>query len=94
MGDAGGLSKIQFILFYTTFLFFLMQLSGMAGQNIISGLSPPDPPTGIADAVFTNFGYFFKMMRTSSSFAIFGAIVLTPFFVTLIFIILELLRGT
>jgi NADH:ubiquinone oxidoreductase subunit 6 (subunit J) len=89
-----GITGLQFILFYSIFLFFFMQISSMAGQDIIKGVSPPNPPTGIADALFTNFSYFFKLMSISSSFAILGAIILTPFIIGLIFVILQLARGT
>ena len=104
-------TKIQFIMGYSIFLFFLMQLSSMAGQAIVSGISPPDVPskptfpnqTGIVgflntvldmiQYLFHNIGYFFKLMGASTTFGIFGAVVLTPFTIVLVWIILELIRG-
>lgn len=103
-------TKIQFLLFYSIFLFFLMQISVMAGESIVSGINapiPPKPPSagggegiiGFFDSiisimayVFRNIAYFFSLMNANSTFRIFGAVVLTPFVIVLIWIILELIK--
>jgi hypothetical protein len=104
-------TKLQFLLFYTIFLFFITQISAMAGESIVSGIPPPNVPSqpsgsygggivGFFDSIgyliryiFTNIGYFFTLMRASTTFALFGAVILTPFVIVLIWIILELIRG-
>jgi hypothetical protein len=104
-------TKIQFIMGYSLFLFFLMQISAMAGESIVSGIEAPSVPTSpttptqggfwgfwdglvnIIGYIFSNIGYFFKLMGASTTFGIFGAVVLTPFVITLVWIILELIRG-
>jgi hypothetical protein len=104
-------TRLEFILTYSIFLFFLMQISGMLGQSIISGVDPPSVPsapvapektgfwgfwdgiTGIFGYLFTNIAYFFKMMGASSGFALFGAVILAPFLIGLIWIIIEMIRG-
>ena len=88
------LTKLEFILFYSFFLFFMMQISAMAGQSIISGIEKPRVPTGIADTVISNFGYFFKMMGVSTGFGIFGTLILTPMLIGLIIIVIEIIRGS
>jgi len=88
------LTKLEFILFYSFFLFFVMQISAMAGTSIVSGIAPPKAPTGIGDAVLSNFGYFFKMMTVSTTFGIFGTLILTPLVIGLIWIIIETIRGS
>lgn len=107
-----GLTRLQFILGYSIFLFFVMQLSAMAGQTIISGITPPSVPSapntpgktgfwgfwdGLIDVVayiFGNIGYFFKLMGASTTFGMFGTVILTPFVIGLIWIIIEVIRGT
>lgn len=104
-------TKIQFILTYSIFLFFIIQISGMAGETIVSGIDPPDIPkeptspdrggfwgfwdsiVGIIRYIYGNIAYFFKMMGASTTFGLFGAVILTPFVITLIFVIIELIRG-
>jgi hypothetical protein len=104
-------TSLQFILFYTIFLFFIIQLSAMAGQSLVSGVNAPtapSPPTtparggfwgfwdgifGIIGYLFTNIVYFFQLMGSSSSFTVFGAIILAPFMIALVWIVLQLIRG-
>lgn len=93
------ITKLQFLLFYSVFLFFVMQISAMAGVSLIKGLetpTPPSQPSGIIDAlgwVVGNIGYFFKLFRVSTEFALFGTLILIPFFVVLIAVIIEWIRG-
>lgn len=93
------ITKLEFIIFYSIFLFFTIQISSMAGAYILSGVSSPTAPTkpsGIIDSigwVVSNIGYFFKMMTVSTEFALFGAVVLTPFLIALIWIVIEVIRG-
>lgn len=104
-------TSLQFILFYTIFLFFIIQISAMAGQSLVTGVSPPTVPsppttparggfwgfwdgiTGIIGYLLTNIVYFFQLMGSSSSFAMFGAVILAPFMIALVWIVLELIRG-
>lgn len=105
-------TKIQFLLGYSVFLFFIMQISAMAGEAIISGINTPDVPTqpdkpdrggfwgfwdGLVNTtryIFGNIGYFFKLMGASTTFGMFGAVILTPFMIVLIWMLLELIRGS
>jgi hypothetical protein len=40
-----------------------------------------------------NIGYFFRLMSVSSDYLLFGALILTPFLITLIYLIIEVVRG-
>ncbi len=94
-----GLSKLEFILFYSTFLFFIMQLSAMAGYTVISNAPPTPELSGtpsVLDSliwVFANLGYFFALMTVSTEFFLFGVMILTPFVVGVVWMLLELARG-
>jgi len=93
------MTKLQFIYFYTVFLMFVIQISAMAGTTIVSNAPPPPtiPPQPTAlDYItwpFLNIGYFFQLMLVSSTYFIFGTLILTPILIALIFIILEWARG-
>lgn len=94
------ITKLEFILFYSLFLSFVVQLSAMAGATIIKNAPPPPtipPQPTIVDYIvwpILNAGYFFKLMSVSSDFLLFGSLILTPFLIALIFLIIELVRGT
>jgi hypothetical protein len=93
------LTKLQFIYFYALFLFFVIQIGSMAGYTIVKNAPPaptiPPEPT-ILDYItypIANIGYFFKLMMTSSDYFLFGALILTPFIVAMLWVILEFVRG-
>jgi hypothetical protein len=93
------ITKLEFILYYTIVLFFIMQITSMAGASLVSGVNaptPPDPPHGALDTigwVVGNIGYFFQLMGTSTTFTLFGTLILTPFLIVLIWIVIEIIRG-
>ncbi len=94
------MDKIQFILFYTTFFFFIAQVTGMAGQSLISGvttsITPPPAPTSILDTigyVVNNIGFFFSLMTISTTYMLFGILIVSPFIITMLWILLEMIRG-
>jgi hypothetical protein len=94
-----GITSLQFILFYSLFLFLVIQITGLMGENVISGVNPPSLPQqptflNYLAYPFENIGFFFKLMGASSSFAILGTIILTPFAIGIIWIILQLVRGS
>ena len=92
------MSKTFFILSYTIFVFFLIQILALMGQNIINNapnppIIPPQPT--ILDYIvypFLNIGYFFQLMAISSTYALIGLILL-PFNIALIWSVIELIRG-
>lgn len=93
-------TKLEFILFYSLFLGFVVQMSALAGANIVKDAPPPPtipPEPTIIDYIvypIKNIGYFFRLMAVSSDFLLFGALLLSPFLVGLIWTIIELVRGT
>jgi len=93
------MNKLDFILFYSMFLFFIVQIGSMAGINIVKNApappSLPPKPTVLDYLVypFQNIGYFFSLMRVSSDYLLFGSLILVPYIITLIWIIIELVRG-
>jgi hypothetical protein len=94
-----GISKVEFILYYSIFLFTVIQLTAMAGSNVI--INAPTPPTippeptawDLAIYPIANIGYFFTLMIVNSTFTLFGIMILTPFTIAMIWAVLELLRG-
>lgn len=93
------ITKLEFILFYSLFLGFVVQLSSMAGAAIIKNAPPPPtipPEPTVLDYIvypILNLGYFFRLMGVSTDFMLFGTLVLTPLIVGLIYLIIELVRG-
>ncbi len=93
------MNKLSFILFYSTFLFFIMQISAMAGADIVQNAPTTPTMSGTPNVVtylvwvFANMGYFFSLMAVSSEFFLFGVFILTPFIIGMVWTILELARG-
>ncbi|MEO0090851.1 MAG: hypothetical protein ABIK75_07105 [candidate division WOR-3 bacterium] len=94
------ITKLEFILFYSLFLSFIIQISSMAGATIVKNAPPPPtipPEPTIIDYIvypFLNLGYFFRLMSVSTDFLLLGALLFTPFLIALIYTILEFVRGT
>jgi hypothetical protein len=93
------ITKLEFVLFYSLFMFFIITISSMAGATIVKNAPPPptipSEPTLIDYLIWwvNNIGYFFKLMSVSSDYLLFGALILTPFLITLIYLIIEVVRG-
>jgi len=91
------MSKYTILLGYTTFLFFVIQISAMAGATLIKNApSPPAAPSTpgaleLLSFILNNIVFFFNLMAISTDFLIFGAVVLTPFIIFLLWIIIELI---
>lgn len=75
-------------------------MSALAGTSFISGFNPTPIFTvtdtsilGIVLNVINNVGIFVAMIGVSSSFALFGTIILSAFGLTLCWCLLELFRG-
>jgi hypothetical protein len=100
MGSTTSIGRYEFLLAYTTFLFFIIQVSAMAGTSIIQN-APPSPtfPTdvpsiiGIPAFVIGNIVYFFKLMLLSSTFGLIGIVLLAPFTLVMLLIMAELLEA-
>jgi len=94
-------SKLQFIFTTTVFFLFIIQMSAILGVDIISSqipssITPPSAPNSIIDIfgyIVSNFGIFFQLMTVSSTFLIFGSVILTAYVISMIWVILELVRG-
>ena len=93
------ITKLEFLLFYSLFMFFIVTIGGMAGATIVKNAPPPptipSEPTLLDYLVWwvSNIGYFFKLMTVSSDYLLFGSLILAPFLVALIYIIVEVVRG-
>jgi len=93
------ITKEEFLFFYIMFLFIVMQLSAMAGSSIVRGMpdiqipSPPSSIWGVPGWVINNIKFFFKLMTISTPYTFLGAILLTPFFVLLVWMLIEMLTN-
>jgi hypothetical protein len=100
MAGVTSVGRYQFLLAYTTFLFFIIQISSMAGQTIVQNApTPPVLPASAPSAidiigfVLGNVGYFFLLMLVSTNYLLFGIIILLPFVITLLVIVIEILEA-
>jgi hypothetical protein len=94
------ITKEQILLAYSIFLFTVVQLSAMAGSTLVGnvpGITPPSPPGSLLDIfgviswIGGNILFFFDMMKVSTSYTAFGAIIITPFVILLIYIVIDLI---
>lgn len=95
------MTKVFFILGLTVFVFFIINVSAMVGVSSITGQTnieiPETRPT--ADPISAllyipqNIGIFFQLMTLSSTFSIFGTVLLFGYGVAMFWAILELVRG-
>jgi hypothetical protein len=74
------------------FILFVSQMGALMGQTIVSDAPTPPIPSGIADAIVTNFAYFFTLMTISSGYAFVG-LILSVLFAGMIWAIVEVIRG-
>lgn len=92
-----GITRLEFILFYSVFLVVVIFLSGLAGQSIISGPLGEQglpQPTGAWWLDWTlPFTYFFSFLAVSSEMQMFFTIMIMPFLIGIIVIIAEMIRG-
>jgi len=94
-----AITKVEFFVFYTMFLFAIIQITAMMGSDIITNAPTvptiPAVPTAwdYLSYPFENIAYFFTLAALRSSFAIFGAIIITPFAIGVIWAVIELVRG-
>ena len=92
-------TKVEFIMYYTLFLFAFGTIVTMIGQTTETGISdyyipePPSNPVEFIGYVMANIGFFFNIMTSNATFTVLGIAIFTPFLITMIWIILELIRG-
>lgn len=99
-------TKIQFVTVYSFFLLFIIQMVGLMRADIhtnnllfeggidtglINQTAPSETDTD-KFSVWDNIGFFLTLMSVSSSFGLFGTLVLTPFIIGMTFIIAEILK--
>lgn len=91
----GGITtKLGFVIFYVTFLSFVVYLSGLAGGQILknvpefSGLPEPNVVN-----VFVTVEWFFALLSVSTEYQILFALVFAPLSIGFLWCLLELIRG-
>jgi hypothetical protein len=89
-------SKVEFVLFYTVFILFVIQVSGMAGQTIF-GDSPqfanvPTDATTILNPL-TNFGFWVSLLTLSTEYQLLFSLLILPLIVGLVWVFVEMVRG-
>lgn len=94
------MTKVFFILGITAFFLALIQITGLWGISFLDNIDPsftaPSPPTSILDTiafVVNNFLIFFQLMFASSSFFLFGSVVILSYSIAMLWAILELING-
>lgn len=89
-------TKLEFILFYSLFVLFVVQLSGMAGQTIFAD-SPAftDVPMDELSILnpLTNFGFWVGLLTISTEYQILFSLVMLPLIIGLVWSLVELARG-
>jgi hypothetical protein len=89
-------SKVEFVLFYTVFILFVIQLSGMAGQTIFAD-SPqfanvPTDELSILNPL-TNFGFWVSILTLSTEYQLLFSLLVLPLIVGLVWVFVEMVRG-
>jgi hypothetical protein len=89
-------SKVEFVLFYTVFILFVIQVSGMAGQTIFAD-SPqfanvPVDATTILNPL-TNFGFWISILTLSTEYQLLFSLLILPLIVGLVWVFVEMVRG-
>jgi hypothetical protein len=94
-----SISKVQFIVFYSIFLIFLIWFSGEVGMNVLtgtSGLYELPTPTGAWWLDWTlPFSYFWAFLTISTlpEYTLLFTLILMPFIIGVVVIIAEMIRG-
>lgn len=95
-----NLTPITFLVSVTAFFMFIAQIGAMMGTDIIATGTltlPTTSPNSLPNAItwfFENIFIFFQLMTISTEFALFGALVLTPIAIGIVWVILDLLPFT
>lgn len=94
-----GITRIEFILFYSVFLFFVVFIVGMGAPSILGS---------VGDGVVLNlptvtgnmwvdwtlpFTYFWTLLNISSEISMVFIMIIMPFVIGVILIIAEMIRG-
>lgn len=89
-------TKLEFILFYSLFILFVVQISGMAGQTIFAD-SPAfaNVPTDEATILnpLTNLSFWIGMLTISTEYQILFSIIILPLIIGLVWSFVEMVRG-
>jgi hypothetical protein len=90
------ITKLEFILFYTLFVLFIAQISGMAGQSLLKDVpafkNVPTDATSLLNPL-TNMQFWLGMLTVSSDYQIIFTLILLPLIIGLVWSIIELVRG-
>lgn len=90
------MTEVSFLLYYATFLIFVVYVSGLAGYDIIMGM--PDVQTTFEAPSITNFlapfGYFLALLTLSTEYQIIFTLILSPVIIVLVYIIIKALPFT
>lgn len=89
-------NRMQFLLFYSIFLVFVVYITGLAAFDILEapGIGDLPLPTGNILLDWTlPFVFFIAFLSVSSEFLIIFTLILTPFIIGLALLIAEMIRG-
>ena len=90
------ITKLEFILFYTLFVLFIAQISGMAGQSLLKDVpafkNVPTDATSLLNPL-TNMQFWLGMLTVNSDYQIIFTLILLPLIIGLVWSIIELVRG-
>jgi len=90
------MQKLDFIVFYSLFILFVIQLSGMAGQTILSNYpqfeNVPTDSTTLLNPL-SNIGFWIGLLTVSTDYQIIFTLILLPFIIGIAWIIVEIARG-
>ena len=103
-----GLTEVGFLLSYSTFLFFVIYVSGLYGMSIFENAPNPSIDRPTLEAPDTNqipilsqiltflapFGYFTKMLTVDSNYTIVFTLLLAPPLVVIAYIIIKMIPFT
>jgi len=94
-------TSVGFLFLSTVFFLFIVNVSAIVGVDLVEGfeVSTASNFTGISIVdliigVVNNFSIFLGLLTVSSEFFLFGSVVITAYAFTVIFMLVQLLRGT
>lgn len=95
------MANTVFLFTATVFLFSLIQIGGIIGTPILTGIdgtfTPPSPPSADPLSSLTyiasNITIFFTLMAASSTFFLFGSVVIVPLTIGIFYEAAQLFRG-